>query len=152
MVDRTYGLKYQGTGKHWLDNALFDSTMKTSDELASDAAQVLNSMIYDVSFNVHDHYSPESSNPLNTVAMHPREEYNKQSGLYRAIARFNEQEVHSRFGLSLEEYLSLPRDVIDMITEVVIEANKQMEQIESNEERNIQHGDHTRGPWRHFRK
>lgn len=130
---------------------MFDSTLQTTAELDSDAAQVLNSMVYDVSFNIHDHYSPGSTNPLNTVAMHPREEYNKNSGLFRAIERFHRQEIYDRFGLSLEAYLGLPRDVLDMITEVVIEADKRMGDIENNE-RGKRNDGNTRDTWGPLRK
>jgi hypothetical protein len=133
------------------DNPLFDSTIKRTGELASDAAQVLNSMVYDVSYNIHDHYSPESTNPLSTVAMHPREEYNKSSGLFRAIERFDRHEIYDRFGLSLEDYLNLPRDVIDMLTEVVIDSEKRMENIES-QERSKHNDGHPREAWGPLRK
>lgn len=145
MVDRTYGFQQLRS------NPLFDSALKSTQELGSDAAQVLNSMVYDVSYNIHDHYSPESTNPLSTVEMHPREEYNKNSGLFRAIERFHRHEIHGRFGLSLEDYLSLPRDVIDMLTEVVIDSEKRMETIE-NKERSKYNDGHSREGWGHLRK
>lgn len=132
-------------------NPLFDNTLRTSPELNSDQAQVVLSMVYDTAFGVHDHYSPDSTNPLSTVAMHEREEYDENSGLYRAIERFDSQEIHSRFGLSLEQYLALPRDVIDMLTNATIAARNRMQAIE-NEEKQAHHDRNQRTNWGSIRK
>lgn len=145
MVDRTYGYK------RLRENPLFDSTLKTAEVMDSDSAQVLIGMVYDVAFDIHNHYSPQSTNPLATVEMHDREDYYKKSGLYRAIERFHSQDVYNRFGLSLEEYLSLPRDVIDSITDVIIEANQRMESIE-HQERNKHHDSRPGTAWGSPRK
>lgn len=92
--------------------------------LNSDEAQVLNSLLYDIAYGIHDHNSPMSTNPLASVTQHPVEDYSNYSGLYRTIERYERQKVNEVFGLSLIEYLELPRYVTDMLTTIYIETAK----------------------------
>jgi len=118
----------------------------------SDAAQVLTGMAYESTYELHDHYTPDNSNPLDTVAMHPGETYKEFSGLYRAIERYERYGIYTNFGLSLTEYLSLPRDLIDMLSDVTIAIADRQEAIEANAEAGARH-DVRSGPlWKHLRK
>lgn len=146
-MDRIYGLK------RIHDNPLFDKTLRNTGVLSSDQAQVVCSMLYDVSFDIHDHYAASSTNPLNTVAVHPREDYWELTGLYHTIMRYDQQDIKGRFGLSLTEYLDLPRDIIQMLTEIGDRANKRLEAIEAQAQQGAGAHERTLGnAWRHIRK
>jgi hypothetical protein len=107
--------------------------LQTLEPLDSDAAQVMLSMAYDVSYGISDHYDPEKSKPLDTITLHAREDYKEVSGMYRAIERYNRQGIGNLFHLSLTDYLNLPKDIIEMITEIVIESAKRIDAITSKE-------------------
>lgn len=145
-MDRVYGL----TRVH--SNPLFDKTLRNTGVLTSDQAQVVRSMLYDVSFDIHDHYSPDSTNPLNTVAVHEREDYRELDGLYHSVWRYDQQDIKGRFGLSVVEYLELPRDVIETLTSVGERANKRMQTIEANAKQGGANDHQSGNPWRHLRK
>jgi len=116
----------------------------------SDAAQVLTSMAYDSSYGIYDHYDPNNNNPLEVVGMHDAEMYHKASGLYKAIERYERYDIHNRFGLSLTEYLDLPRDIIDSISDVVISIQEKLEAIENKQEAEANRDAGKKNPWKHL--
>lgn len=117
----------------------------------SDAAQVLTGMAYESTYELHDHYAPENMNPLDTVAMHAGETYKELSGLYRAMERYERYGVYTNFGLSLIDYLSLPRDVVDIITDLTIAIGERQEAIENTAEAGARHDVRSGNAWRHIR-
>lgn len=84
--------------------------------MLSDSAQIASSLAYDINYDLCNHDDSKGTSSLASVSMHPHETYWPHSGLYQAILRYDTQEIHSLYGLSLLEYLELPRDMIDMIT------------------------------------
>lgn len=120
--------------------------------MSSDEAQVLLLMVYDVAFGVHNHDNPGSTNPLNTVAMHEAEDYNHLSGLYRAMERYERQNIGDRYNLSLAEYLELPREMIHMMTELFIESEQRAQAAENRVNSGADHERTTREQWRHPRQ
>lgn len=120
--------------------------------MPSDSAQVMLSMAYETTYGLYDHYNVSDNNPLASVAMHPAEDYSELSGLYRAIERYERQGVNNRFGLSLTEYLELPRDTIAMLTNITIAIDKEMSALENQADSGARHDVRNRTPWKHFQK
>lgn len=125
--------------------------MQQSPMMDSDASQVLLGMAYDTTYDLHDHYSPSSVNPLDTVAMHPAEDYKHFSGLYRSLERYERYGIKDNFGLTLLDYLSLPRDVIDMLVDLTKEISDRREAIENNAEAGAKHDVRSNALWKHIR-
>lgn len=126
--------------------------MTSSKEMPSDAAQVMLGMAYETTYGIYDHYSSADNNPLSTVAMHPAEEYKELSGLYRAIERYERQGINNRFGLSLTEYLELPRDAIAMLTDITIAIEKELSALENQAETGAKNDVRNHPSWRPIRK
>lgn len=131
---------------------MIDRLMSQSEPMPSDAAQVMLSMAYETTYGIYDHYNPSDNDPLAPVAMHEAEQYKELSGLYRSIERYERQGIHNRFGLSLTDYLELPRDIIAMLTDITIAIDKEMSAIENNAETGAKHDVRNRTPWKHFQK
>lgn len=53
--------------------------------------------------------------------MHPAEDVNGQSLLYDAIRKFGKRNIAKTFGLSLTEFLDLPRDICEHIYNTALE-------------------------------
>jgi hypothetical protein len=64
---------------------------------------------YDVSYGIFNHDSADA-HPLSLVSVHPTERYTEGTGLYNLIARYLKHPIKERFGLSVTEFISLPRE------------------------------------------
>lgn len=118
----------------------------------SDAAQVLLGMAYESTYDLHDHYDPTSGGPLDTVALHPAENYKQLSGLYRTIERYERYGIQSNFGLTLLDFLSLPRDTIDMLVDISKSIADRRDAIENNAEAGAKHDVRSGALWKHVRQ
>lgn len=78
-------------------------------------------MGYDISTGIYDHENPTVSRPLAAEAAHPAESYSENSGIFHAMARYERQGIKDKFGLSLTEYLHLPRDYIEKLSNLLIQ-------------------------------
>ncbi len=73
---------------------------------------------YDETFRIQSH---DNTNPdlLSLVALSPRENVAEYSAYYNAIRRYRTLRINEKFGLSLLEYLDLPRDVVELISKIL---------------------------------
>ena len=99
--------------------ALVDSSPK----LALTDAQILLLDTYVTTFGICDH-GLMADRPLALVAMHWEEDNSNSSSLYERIQQFEDRQVYKRFGLSLTEFLELPRDVCIKILDVSTKKQK----------------------------
>lgn len=116
---------------------MLNDVLERTESLDSSSASVVVSMLYDIAFDIHNHDSPSSTNPLASVMHHEAEHYRETSGLYRSIERYYRQRLNDRFGISLTEYWELPRYVVDMMTDIVIESSKESDDVEGDMERQV---------------
>ena len=82
-------------------------------------AKILLMESYETAYGIYDHENADFNRPLALVALHPKETYWKESGLYRRLERYNLHEVNQHFGLSLTEFLALPRDYVEDIFDIL---------------------------------
>lgn len=73
---------------------------------------------YEQSYGIFDHELMGESRPMALVAAHPKEDVGEFSALYRAIWRFNHHGIHAKFGLSIDKFLELPHDIVEMIYQI----------------------------------
>lgn len=75
--------------------------------------------LYETVYGVFNHLHPSSRNrPLASVAMFPSEDINDSGLLELVIRRYVEKDIHSIFGLNLEEFLNLPMDIAEMLIDI----------------------------------
>lgn len=82
-------------------------------------AQLLLQDIYESGYGIFDHSQAavDNSRPLALVAMNWEENASDGSLLYERIELFKERQIYQIFGLSLTEFLELPRDICTKILE-----------------------------------
>ena len=83
--------------------------------------------IYDKEYQIFDH-DQYGVSPLSLVAMHHKENYYEYGPIKRAIYRYRYYDIHKHFGLSLTEFLALPREATETIYEVIAHENKRSSQ------------------------
>lgn len=91
----------------------------TSPKLKLTDVQLLLQDVYESGYGIYNHASNsvDNSRPLALVAMHWAENASEGSVLYERIEQFRERNVYQTFGLSLTEFLDLPRDICIKILE-----------------------------------
>jgi hypothetical protein len=72
---------------------------------------------YDIHFGIFDH-NLYKDRPYSLIEMHEAERFDLVNPLYEIIERFAQKEVVKHFGLSLTEFLELPRDEVLKIFEI----------------------------------
>lgn len=91
-----------------------------------DADQILIAM-YETYFGIYDHQNAfVKSKPLALVALHELEDNTHGSLLYEEITLFIDLEINKKVGMSLEEYMSLPREIKNHIKTVLNRNDKKV--------------------------
>jgi len=73
---------------------------------------------YETHYGIYNHLSGSTARPLASVAMHDAEENGRHSSAYEIIKVIAESEVLKHFGMSLIEFLSMPREYVTYMLEV----------------------------------
>ena len=92
----------------------------TSPKLKFTDAQLLLQDIYESGYGIYNHtqHAVDNSRPLALVAMHWSESNTDQSTLHERIEQFKERQVYQNYGISLIDFLNLPRDYCIKILEI----------------------------------
>ncbi len=127
MVDSDFGL--DGGAKQFI----LEMIPKLARLNSVDSSIVLNEL-YESRYGIYPHNTPSDNRLLPGVAMNLSEDINKGSLLEDAVKSFVFRNIKDTFGLDILDYLNLPMDVCEILTDVSIEAlkskNSQMENIE----------------------
>lgn len=86
--------------------------------LDSLTGQLLLRESYEDMYGIFDHTRFSKHRPLALVAMHPKENPTSHSRLYNTIQRFCNSDINATTGLSLKEFLDLPREYVDLLFRV----------------------------------
>jgi len=99
-------------------DAVFADVFKQSISMSSVETEIFLRENYDKQFGIFDHDAPGNSNPLALVSLHPSENVMDYSPLKELLDNFSDRDVTKYFGLSLMEFLELPRYITQEIMEV----------------------------------
>ena len=66
---------------------------------------------YDETYGIYDYSVDDPTMPLALVAMHPKEDCVSNGRLEKTIKAFRRSRVYKHYGLSLNEFLQLPRHI-----------------------------------------
>lgn len=86
--------------------------------LDSIALQILLREEYEQDYHIFDHQAYGEQRPLSLVAHNSKEDVGELSGLYRVMWRYTRHGIYSKFGLNLEQFLDLPRDICEMLFKI----------------------------------
>lgn len=70
---------------------------------------------YETRFGLFDHIREADARPLSTVALYDAEENGPTSLLYARINQYIKSDIYKYTGLNLNEFLSLPREIIQLL-------------------------------------
>tara|TARA_B100000767_G_C19604177_1_gene467003 strand:- start:388 stop:831 length:444 start_codon:yes stop_codon:yes gene_type:complete len=118
VIDIRFGLE-QGIEYGKELSALLDGQENVSTLLA----KILQVEAYDTAYGIAD-YDGANVSGLDYVKMHPAESLNNDSLLYDAIRKFGKRNIAKTFGLSITEFLDLPRDIAEMVMSAALEVAK----------------------------
>lgn len=102
-----------------LMDALRQTDKKTLTSLES---QLLLRELYDTNFKIASHDNPQR--PMSLVELHPKEKYVEYSREYRVYTRFAALKVGELFNISIERFLELPRERVEMMFKIAEERAK----------------------------
>lgn len=91
--------------------------------------------MYDTHYGIYDHLvkrPPIKERPLALVAMHECEENGEHSSINEAISDYFDKEINKHFGLSLLEFLDLPREYVIRIRDLVLKKQQSETAIVDN--------------------
>jgi hypothetical protein len=98
---------------------MFDHLLRYVPKVCSTDAQLLMRHHYETKFGIFDHdHGAGKDHPLALVMMHEAERTN--GPLFERIERFEERQIFQKFGLPLDRFLSLPREVCDFLEKLAI--------------------------------
>lgn len=95
--------------------------------------------LYDISYKIKTLNEHSAKRPLFSVAFSEAEDINKYSVLESVMRNFIAKDVYAMTGLNLNEFLSLPHDVADLLMGVIndrqLEKVKQVKELQKEEEK-----------------
>lgn len=94
--------------------------------------KVVLSDIYESKYGIYNHIGASNRRPLSSVAFHSSENINNGSLLEARMRMYVHKKIRSIFGLSFDEFLDKPRDVMEMLLKIADEENSRM--AHNNEE------------------
>ena len=94
-------------------------------------AQIALSEAYDIAYGIFNH-DAAPDRPLSIIAHHPSEDVVTNGPLRQRIYRFIKFDISDRCGLSLMEFLALPRDHVEMIMKITQDIIQKEMEVQEN--------------------
>lgn len=99
-----------------------DVLLSQAEPTSMDAFEIAMLEAYQTAFEIFDHDNSSENDPLAIIAMHPREDTTSYSRLFGELYRFAEEPgLVELWGLDIQTYLDLPRDVSEEILRITRE-------------------------------
>ncbi len=111
---------------------------KTNGLTPIDASQLLIGL-YETHYGIFDHTDSQKAkeNPLALVTLHECEENSSTSNIHELVNTFITKEIYKNLGISLTEFLSLPREFVNLlINSLTIKLNKESSIVSTLEQIN----------------
>ena len=81
---------------------------------------------YETNYGIYNHDEVNVNKPLALVAMHPKEDAINDNSMRTLISRYRIHEINKHYGLTLLEFIALPREYVQYIfADIVKEAAKE---------------------------
>lgn len=99
------------------ENTLLENILSQGKVLDSIAAQLVIRDAYETQFGIFDHGGPEAA-PLSLVEYRAKEDVSEYGALYRTFYQYHLYEVHKEWGLSITDFLNLPREFCSLMLRI----------------------------------
>ena len=87
-------------------------------KIDSMSAQMLLREAYETAYHIFDHENESQYHPWDLVLSRVKENYTDYDQLPMTIEKYRVQNVHGIFGLSLPEFLDLPREIVNLLLDI----------------------------------
>lgn len=104
---------------------LLDKILEQGKQLDNIAAQVVMRDAYETQYGICDHGSP-SANPLALVEYQAKEDVSEYGTLYRTFYQYHLYEVHKEWGVSIVDFLNMPREYCALMLRISSEKAARM--------------------------
>lgn len=88
------------------------------------SASIVTLEAYDETYGIADYSYDDPRNPMALIAMHPKEDYLTNGRMERTIKSYAKYRVLKHYGISLLEFLDLPRHISQVIMDDCLEREK----------------------------
>lgn len=109
-------------------------------KLCSTDATIMATMHYDSYYGIYDHYRHEEKRPMGLMAMHPAEDVFFTHPLFECARNWRKGRIQELFGYNLSQYLELTHPMIEMLTELANEFNREQVSVIETVEGQIKNG------------
>lgn len=111
---------YAQFGYDQLENSnLVDDLCRTlAAKVDNITAQMLLREAYETSYHIYNHDAADA-NPLAVVSHHYKEDVCEYGPLYRMFHTYRLKDINKHWGLSIEEFLALPREYTELMISIV---------------------------------
>lgn len=113
-----------------------DDLLRADMELDAISARMVLLEEYETAYGIFNHNAPDAG-PLALVQKHESEQVSEAGPLYNLIRRFHLHGIHERFGVSLLEFLDLPRDITDLLFSIATTSTATEDRGQRNAERHL---------------
>lgn len=97
-------------GKH----TQLDVMLRDLPAMIAGNAELAMRVAYDTEYGIHNH-ATEHRSPMALVKMHPKEQLIEGGPYYRLVREYHGAKIHKEFGISLTDYLELPRHIMELL-------------------------------------
>jgi hypothetical protein len=94
-------------------------------KLCSTDATIMATMHYDTYYGIYDHHRHEEQRPMGLMGTHAAEDVFFTHPLFECARNFRRGRIQELFGYTFGQYLELPHPVIEMLTELANEFNRE---------------------------
>lgn len=117
------------------DTTEIDKVLETLPKVDSITAQLLLREAYEITYGIFDHSTSE--HPWDLVLNRKQETVGAYSALSRTLRAYRLKDVKGRFGLSITEFLDLPRETVNEIFQICDEVAEVESKAYSSVERDL---------------
>lgn len=97
-----------------------DHLLRSVENIDSYSAQLLLREAYETCYSIYNH-DHSDAHPLALVMAHPKEDVSEYSAAYRAVYNYRTKDVYKYFGLSLTDFLAMPREYTNLCLRIIDE-------------------------------
>lgn len=103
--------------RHHGKATLLEKILESAKSLDSIAAQLVIRDAYETHFGIFNHADP-AAGPLALVEYRAKEDVSEYGGMYRTFYQYHLYEVNKEWGLSVQEFLDLPREYCTLLLRI----------------------------------
>jgi hypothetical protein len=128
----------EGNVKPLDEEKLIHNLFEKIPKLCSTDATIMATMHYDTYYGIYDHLRHEEERPMGLMGMHPAEDVFFTHPLFECARNYRRGRIEELFKLSFTDYIALTHPMIEMLTELANEFNREQVSVAENIDHQLQ--------------